>query len=161
VVFVGDILDSTLNEAVMYKELVEERAKRDDLKDHVRFLGWQENIPQLMRAADIVVTPSNYETFSMTTIESMAIGTLVIATSSGGPSEIIQDEKTGILIPTKSPSLLAKAIRKALSHPSKSIEIASKAKEFAIMNYSPQIRYNLLVKEYYEVMSSKTEGEIL
>ena len=161
VVFVGDILDTTSNEAIMYKEFIKERAKRKDLQNHVCFLGWQDNIPQLMRAADIVVTPSDYETFSMTTIEAMAVGTLVIATSSGGPAEIIQDASIGVLIPPKAPHILAKAIRNALSNPSRSVEIANKAKEFAIMNYSPQTRYNLMVKEYMEVLASKTRGKIL
>lgn len=161
VVFVGDILDATHNDAIIYKKLVEERAKKEDLQDHVCFLGWQEDIPQLMRAADIVVTPSDYETFSMTTIEAMAVGTLVIATSSGGPAEIIQDESLGVLIPPKTPHILAKAIRNALSHPSQSGEIASKAKEFATLNYSPQARYDFLVKEYLDVMSSKTRGKVL
>lgn len=161
VVFVGDILDATHNDAILYKKLVEERAKREDLQNHVRFLGWQDDVPQLMRAADIVVIPSDYETFSMTTIEAMAVGTLVIATSSGGPAEIIQNEITGVLIPPKNPLILAEAIHISLSDPSRSEEIASKAKEFVALNYSPKTRYNLLVKEYLEVLSSKTNGEII
>lgn len=161
VVFVGDILDTTRDDGMIYKKLVEERAQRDDLRKHVCFLGWQQDIPQLMRAADIIVIPSDYETFSMTTIEAMAVGTLVIATASGGPAEIIQDESIGILVPPRAPHILAGAIRRALSHPSQAVEIATKAKEYAAMNYSPQTRYNLLSREYFEIISSKTRRTVL
>jgi len=158
VVFVGDILDGSHEEAIIYKRIVEARAQQEDLKRHVRFLGWQQSIPQLMRAADIVVIPSDYETFSMATIEAMAVGTLVIATASGGPAEIIRHKDSGVLIPPRSPQALAEAIRYAFSHPSQSGEIASRAKESVTMSYSPQVRCDLLVKEYIEIMQFKAKG---
>lgn len=155
VVFVGDLLDTTHDDAIIYKESVKERAQKGDLRKHVCFLGWQQRIPELMHAADIVVTPSDYETFSMATIEAMAVGTLVIATSSGGPAEIIGDQGIGILIPPKAPDILAEAIRSALSDRSESERIAFKAKEFVTANYSPKTRCDALVKEYMEIMQCK------
>jgi glycosyltransferase involved in cell wall biosynthesis len=154
VVYVGGILDTQTDEAVLYKQTVEKRALKDDLRGNVRFLGWQEDIPKLMQAADIVITPSDYETFSLVTVEAMAVGKLVIATSCGGPSEIIQDQLTGILIPPQNPIALAEAICIALSDPSRTEEIASNAKVFATHNFSPLIRYNSILNEYKELLSS-------
>lgn len=155
IVLVGDILNSLDNEAKNYKKQVEIRSNEEDIREHVLFLGWQENIPQLIKAADIVVIPSDFETFSMTTIEAMAVGTPVIATSSGGPKEIIQDQVTGYLIPPKNPHELAKTIMSVLANKSKSKMIAENSMRVAREKYSPSIRSTLLAKEYNELLMNK------
>ncbi len=153
IVLVGDVLDPTHEEAVNYKKIVELRAEESDLRKHVRILGWRDDIYQLMEVADIVVIPSDYESFSMTTIEAMAVGTLVIATSSGGPAEIIKNQVTGILIPPRNSNALALAIHEACSTPLHTVEIALRAKEYVTQNFSPQTRYVLLKNEYYKILS--------
>lgn len=155
VIFIGDILDKTTGEAIMYKEKVLSRAQLPDVRDHVLFLGWQDNIPSWIKAADIVVIPSEFETFSMATIEAMSVGTPVIATSSGGPAEIISDQITGFLVPPRNPQALSNAINNVLTNPAQSDVIASSAKEYASANYSQANRYNLMVKEYLQLWYPK------
>ena len=62
--------------------------------------------------ADIVVIPSLYEAVSLSALEAMASGTVVIATNVGGMPELIADSKNGFLIPPKDPVSLAEKIKK-------------------------------------------------
>lgn len=77
----------------------------DELKNqyselqNVHFLGWREDIPQLLKSSDIFVLPSLKEAFGQVILEAMASGVAVIATNNGGPVDIIQDGVTGHLVP--------------------------------------------------------------
>lgn len=73
--------------------------KEYSMQDRIIFLGslTQERVKEEMDSADCFVLSSNYETFGVVLIESLACGTPVIATKCGGPEDIV-DEKNGILI---------------------------------------------------------------
>jgi glycosyltransferase involved in cell wall biosynthesis len=70
------------------------------LENHVTFLGWipHEEMPQLMRQFDILLVPSKWpEPFARIVLEGMISGLAVIATPSGGTSEILRDSENGLL----------------------------------------------------------------
>lgn len=81
-----------------------------EIARNVRFLGFREDIPDLLQTMDIFVLSSLSEGFSLVTIEAMAAERPVVATRSGGPEEIIEDGITGFLVPPKDPQLLASRI---------------------------------------------------
>jgi glycosyltransferase involved in cell wall biosynthesis len=65
--------------------------------DRVSFLGEREDVPELIRALDILLLPSWEEPFGRALIEAMALEVPVIATSVGGPAEILEDGREGLL----------------------------------------------------------------
>ncbi len=88
------------------------RAQAADLgiQDAVHFLGFVSNPGAVMAAADVFVLSSNYEGFGNVVAEAMACGTAVVSTNCPhGPSEIIDDGKTGLLVPVANPAALANA----------------------------------------------------
>jgi glycosyltransferase involved in cell wall biosynthesis len=80
------------------------------LEDRVSWLGEREDVPQLMAALDVLLMPSWEEPFGRSLIEAMALGVPVVATSVGGPAEIVQDGREGYLVPPREPAAWAKAI---------------------------------------------------
>ena len=70
-----------------------------DLQEGVIFAGESDDVPALLAAADLALVPSAEEPFGRTVTEAMAMGLPVIATSVGGPSEIIREGRDGILLP--------------------------------------------------------------
>jgi glycosyltransferase involved in cell wall biosynthesis len=101
-----------------------------------------------MRAADVVVCPSDFETFGMNVIEAMAVGTPVIATDAGGPAELLKDRQTGRLVPPRDHSSLARAIDELLDNPAEAERMARAARETALVNYSPAVRVRTLNTAY-------------
>jgi glycosyltransferase involved in cell wall biosynthesis len=83
--------------------------------DRVRFLGEREDVPEILRACDVSLTPSWEEPFGRAVVEAMAMGCPVIATSSGGPAEIIEHGRDGLLVVPRQPARLAGAIHDLLS----------------------------------------------
>ena len=75
------------------------QADRLCLNGRVRFLGWREDVPALMRTADFLVCPSRHEPLGNVVIEAWAAGLPVIATASDGPATLIHDGSSGLLVP--------------------------------------------------------------
>ena len=110
--------------------------KELDLADTVFFLGFRENTVELLQGFDYFVLPSISEGFSIATIEAMACGLPIIATRSGGPEEIIENNMNGILIRSGDPEALACSIDSLVRSPEKSDGITACAIKTAENRFS-------------------------
>src|SRR6185436_4769803 len=98
-----------------YLELVHEAAAGLPIE----FLGWRENVNEVLSELDLLVVPSApIEGTTRVILEAYAAGVPVVASSSGGIPEIVRDGETGFLAPPGDPVRLAARIRKALANPS-------------------------------------------
>lgn len=93
-----------------YADQLHATVARLGLKQVVTFTGQRADVPQLISAADIVVSASWHESFGLTVVEAMAMGKPVVATRCGGPEDTVVDGETGYLVPRKAPKALAEAI---------------------------------------------------
>jgi glycosyltransferase involved in cell wall biosynthesis len=82
-----------------------------------RFLGTREDIADILATADVVVLPSLSEGFPFVLLEALAMGCPVVATRVNGVPELIEDHKTGLLVPSRDSQALAKAILEVLGDP--------------------------------------------
>lgn len=85
------------------------------LEQRVHWLGEREDVPEIVRALDVLLLPSWEEPFGRAVIEAMAMGVPVVATSVGGPSEIVQDGREGYLVDPHDSRAWASAIAKVLA----------------------------------------------
>ncbi len=103
-----------------------ERARTLGIADRVHFLGFREDIPALMRAADVVVHTSVLpEPFGRVVVEGMLAGRPVVATRAGGVPEIIADGTTGFLVPPGDAEALARAIERLRADPALAARVAA------------------------------------
>ena len=91
-------------------EDVEAAFAQAGLGDRLRRLGYREDVPALLAAADIFVLPSHFEGLPMSVIEAMLVGLPVVATAIRGPREQVLDGVTGILVPPRDVPALAAAL---------------------------------------------------
>ena len=98
-----------------FKALLEQKVKDMSLERHVHFLGHRSDIPELMKAFDMLVVPSLDEPFGYINIEAGAASTSVIASNVGGIPEIIKHEQTGLLVPPRDSEAIAEACIRLLS----------------------------------------------
>lgn len=69
-----------------------------EVADHVRFLGWRKDIPELYKMADICVASSIREGFGLNIVEAMYCGLPIVASNNSGHNSIIRDGENGFLI---------------------------------------------------------------
>jgi len=80
------------------------------LERRVHFAGFQDPVYSYLAAMDVYVHPALMEGFGIAVLEAMAMRKPVVATTTGGLPEIVQDGKTGVLVPPNEPDALAGAI---------------------------------------------------
>jgi glycosyltransferase involved in cell wall biosynthesis len=89
------------------------------LDGRLRFAGFQEEVVPYLDAMDLFVLASVDEGFGIVLLEAMACGRPVIATVVDGPPEIVEDGRSGLLVPPGDPEALAKALVELLLDPSR------------------------------------------
>lgn len=87
------------------------------LGSYINLIGFYKDVFSLINAADILVLPSSIEPFGLVLLEAMAYKKPVVATRCGGPSEIVIDGQTGLLIEPLNADDLAQAILRLLNDP--------------------------------------------
>lgn len=83
-----------------------DQAAIDAAGDHVRFVGFQEDMPSALRALDVFVLPSWREGLPRSAIEAAATGLPLVLTDIRGCREVVSDEENGYLVPVRSPEIL-------------------------------------------------------
>lgn len=101
------------------------------IQNFVHFLGKQESVNELLPVADLILMPSELESFGLAALEAMACQVPAIATAVGGVPELIDDGKTGRLFPVGDVESMAEAAIHLLSHPEELREMGLAARRTA------------------------------
>ncbi|MCP5064118.1 MAG: glycosyltransferase family 4 protein [Ignavibacteriae bacterium] len=129
---------------------LQEQVKNRGLEKHIEFTGHITNVNDYMNRCSIIAhTSIEPEPFGMVITEAMALGKPVIATNFGGPLEIIDNGKDGILIPPKNPSILAESILSLIENPSLRIQIGKNARQKVIFKFDVK-DYARHIEQVYE-----------
>ena len=116
---------------------LKERVAALGVKGLVHFMGFKKNPDKYIANADCFCLTSNWEALPQIIAEAMVSRTLVVANDChAGPSEMIKDGETGILVEYGNIRKFAEKIIWALKHPTEAASIAQKAYEFAEYEYS-------------------------
>ena len=116
----------------------------------------REKLMNLYKTVDIVCNPSWFENMPMTCIEAMLLGSIVVASNTGGIPEIITEGVTGFMVVPHSPEQLAKKIKYvAYLSPQEKIRISKAARKHIVENFSINrlldemlIYYNFIIKDF-------------
>jgi glycosyltransferase involved in cell wall biosynthesis len=101
------------------------------LAEAVEFTGERGDVAEIMARADVVLAPSHEEPFGRAVAEAMAVGAPVVATSVGGPAELIDDRVTGLLVDPRAPSAWSEAVGRLLDAPAWARAMGRRASEVA------------------------------
>jgi glycosyltransferase involved in cell wall biosynthesis len=96
----------------------------------VKFLGWRNDINEIMPVFDMLVLPSLNEGMGRVLVEAMAAGKPVVASRVGGIPDLVQHGETGYLVPPADEKALADGIKKLLDDPGNAWEMGQRGKEY-------------------------------
>ena len=105
------------------------------LQDRFHFLGWVDEVEKLLCSLDVFVSSSETESFGLVIAEAMAAGTVVVATETEGAKEVIEDGKTGILVPIGDVNAIAAAVTAVLGDYNRR-DMGARAREAANARFS-------------------------
>lgn len=93
-----------------YKESLLRLIKEYNLEDNIFFLGERRDVHEILPCLDLFVLSSIIEGLPLTLLEALFAGIPAVVTDAGGNREVVEDQKTGVLVPCKDPEALAKGI---------------------------------------------------
>jgi glycosyltransferase involved in cell wall biosynthesis len=106
------------------QEIVEE----ENLRGRVHFRGYAPDLPRLLAALDVYVSPSRAEAFGLATVEAAACGACAVATATDGSREIVEDGVTGRIVPVGNVEGLASVIVEILEDEGERARLSAKAR---------------------------------
>lgn len=125
------------------------KAQAAPLGDRFRFLGQRGDVPELMAALDILVVPSLNEGMGRVILEAGAARTPVVAAAVGGIPEVVEDSKTGVLIPPHSPGPMAEVLIALAREPERVARMGADARAHIVPRFG-QERMVMRIESLYE-----------
>jgi glycosyltransferase involved in cell wall biosynthesis len=104
-------------------------ALKKNANGKIKFLGWREDIDEIMPLFDVLVLPSLNEGMGRVLVEAMAAGKPVVASRVGGIPDLVRHAETGYLVPPADEKALADGIKKLLDDPEKAKQMGQRGKE--------------------------------
>lgn len=121
-------------------EVFERRLRRAiraaDVTDHVHVLGHRDDVPRWLPVMDALAVPSVEEPFGRMIVEGMHAGLPVVAFESGAAREIVEDGRTGLLVPAGDVAALASALEDLVGDPARARRLGLAARS-AALRYEP------------------------
>lgn len=141
-----------------YERSLHALAESSGVRDRVSFLGERSDIPEIIRAADVVLVPSWEEPFGRVVVEGMAMGVPVLATSAGGPPEILTDGVEGRLLPPRQPERWATALEELAAEPEARAAMGQSGRERALAHFTPAAHVDAILAVYREAIANAAPG---
>jgi glycosyltransferase involved in cell wall biosynthesis len=131
------------------EEEIADLVRSSRIEAHVRLVGQSNHVHEYLQAADLFVSPSNYEGFGLAVVEAMACGLPVVSTAVGIAPQVIRHRESGFLCSPKDVQSFGAALELALAAPERWPEIGKLATEAAGKFSIPAVvdRYLQLCRE--------------
>lgn len=123
------------------RQPLEDAARLMGLKDHVRFLGYRHDVPDLLAAADRLIVPSHLEGLCSSIVDAMLARCPVIATTAGGIPDLLaaqtsKDPAVAWLVPPRDSDALERAVRESFEQPTMTQRFVEQAYQRALNQFT-------------------------
>lgn len=149
-----DTASAKYNNVAYLKEL-KSLVEKLNLKKKVIFTDERSDIPQIMKAIDLLILASWEEPFGRALIEAMAMEKPVISTNVGGPTEILEDGVNGILVSPKNPQIIAQAIIQLASKKKKSEEMGRRGRKEVEKRFNTDTYIAKMLNIYKKILDKR------
>jgi len=121
-----------------YAQALKEQMASHGILGNFKFLGWRDDIHDLMAASDILVMPSKDEGVPNTVQEAMALGLPVIVSAVGGLPEIVSHGITGWVLPLQDSEAWARQIQECICDPALCQVVSEAARAYAVGHFGTE-----------------------
>lgn len=134
-----------------YKDQLRLLTKRLGLEDCTDFLGTQKDVPSILEHLNcLVLATTTQEAFGRVIVEAQACGVPVVATAVGGVIDIIENNKTGLIVPPADPQAMAEAIIKIINDKELVLKLAQEAYKKVEEKYGVELMVKKTIEVYKE-----------
>lgn len=136
---------------------LETHAQALRVQDRIHFVGFRRNVLVWLKHMDCLVQPSHTEGTPNSVLEAMFAGTPVIATAVGGVPDLIEDNRSGLLVPSHAPQALAQAMLRLAQSATLREQLIQSAYQRA-QEFSPEAQLERFLAVYQTVFQLQSHG---
>ena len=136
-----------------YAQPLRQAARQHNVVDRVIFAGARRDVPQLLAASDLFVLPTLLDALPTVLIEAMAAGKPIVASRVGGVPEIVNDGRSGLLVPPAQPDKLARACIQLLQDRELAQQMGRAGREIAGQRFDIRRQAERLGEIYLELLA--------
>lgn len=125
------------------------------LEGRVHLLGGRQNIPAYLSRFDVMVLPSLWEGLPYVLLEAAALAKPVVTTSIDGIMELIEDEKSGLLVPPGDPKELARAAIRMLRDRNLAVRLGERLRDDVVQTYTLEKMVDRIQRLYEDVYRTR------
>jgi glycosyltransferase involved in cell wall biosynthesis len=116
--------------------------------NRIRILGWRSDVPELLKALDVMVLPSRWEGMPLAILEAMSSAVPVVASDIPGNHHLVDDGSDGRLFPLDDDAALAKALIDLVDDRAKRARFAAQARAKVLARYTLASRMDKITAIY-------------
>jgi glycosyltransferase involved in cell wall biosynthesis len=140
-----------------YEQLVRHEVQKQGVADRVLWLGYRQDVPQLLNALDVYVLGSLDEMFPVALLEAMAAGQAIVATAVGGTPECVPEPGAVTLIPPANPEALSQAIRQLLCDADLRAQMGEAARDTVCRHFTVEAQTPKIETAFARAIQSQRE----
>lgn len=119
-----------------FREELEAAIEASGRAHEIVILGWRSDVPDILKALDVVVLPSRWEGMPLAILEAMSSSVTVVASDIPGNNHLVSDGADGRLFPPDDSSVLASVLIDLIDHPEKRARFGAQAREKIVSRFS-------------------------
>jgi glycosyltransferase involved in cell wall biosynthesis len=143
------------------REELERLASTLRISAQVHFLGYRDDVPALLQQSDVFAFPSFMEASPNAVLEAMAAGLPIVATRVGGIPEVIEHERTGLLVAPGDDRSLAAAIVREIERPVLAAQFGDAARQVVESRFSFVRMVGEFQQLYFDELAARVAPEVL
>jgi len=133
---------------------LEARVRESPYRERVRTLGHRDDVPDILAGADLFVLPSIYEGFPGAAIEAMALGMPVVASNLPTLREVVDDGRSGLLVPPCDHAQLAEAMSGVLDDPNLARRLGDRGRDLFLTRLTAEQSHRRMIELYERLLVS-------
>jgi glycosyltransferase involved in cell wall biosynthesis len=137
---------------------LEATAARLGVADAVHFLGLRDDVNDILAGATVGVLSSDFEGSPLAVLEYMAAGLPVVATDVGGLPQMVEEGRTGFLVPRRDPAALAQRVRELLDDPDLAQRMGERGRALQQQEFSRGAMTARVEQLYVQLLTAKGIG---
>ncbi len=151
--FVGGDMGLAKNQE--FRQELEARVQQAGLTEVVQFSGFATDTEALMKSHDVVLNFSEAESFSLTCLDALYYGVPLIASDCGGPAELFENGRSGLLVPNRDVAAMAAALEQLASSGAQRQAFSVAGRAFVRRKFAPAHTYEQLGACYMAVLAGR------
>ena len=140
------------------RDAIQAKARALQMDDRLVLAGFRDDVPRIIAAFDVFALSSSAEGMCSTLLEVAAAGCPIVATDAGGVREAVLPDRTGLIVPVRSPGMLSGGILALAGDPERARALARAGRQRVRRAFTPEALTEATLAVYRQLLAGRVSA---